>query len=141
MEERIEQIKELDGPWMESEFYSPASEESIKKFEEEKNIIIPESYRKFLNITNGASIFGGDAVFYGVGDGIEFEVNYDFSQGKVPSQLLILGFYNSRHICFDNRNSSYIFYEYEEYDNIEDECMNFENIEEVLDYIIDIASN
>lgn len=139
MQKKIEKIKELAGPWMESIFYSPVSDQQIKDFEMKKNIEIPKSYKEFLNNTNGAKIFGGDAFFYGIGDSIDFEVNYDFSEGKVPKQLLIVGFYRSRHVCYDYRYKSFIFYEYEEYDEIEEECMSFSTFDEVLDYIIDIA--
>lgn len=41
MQKRIEQIKNINDSWMESELYSPASDERIKKFEDEKNILIP----------------------------------------------------------------------------------------------------
>lgn len=77
---------------------------------------------------------------YSVNMNDKFRINYDFSDGSVPDELLILGFYNSQHICFDKRYGSFIFYEYEDYDDIKEECLMFSDFYEVMDYIIDIAT-
>ena len=102
---------------------------------------IPESYKEFLRHSNGAKLFGGDVYLYNVNLDDEYKINYDFSEGNVPQELLIVGFYNSRHICYDSRDNSFIFYEYEEYDDIIDECVHFSDFYGVLDYMIDIAIN
>lgn len=141
MKERIEKIKSLNGSWMESNFFPPANEEDITKFEKYNDVTIPESYKEFLLLTNGAEIFGGDAYFYGVCGEIEHYINYDFTEGQVPEQLLILGFYNDEHICYDFHDNIFVFYNDEGYDNIKEECTIFSDFGEVLDYIIDIAEN
>lgn len=139
MKERIEKIKSLSGPWMESVFYSPANEDDISVFEKSNDIIIPESYKEFLMLTNGAILFGGDAFLYGVGGDIKYYVNYDLTDGQVPKQLLILGYYHDRHICYNSHDDIFIFYREEEYERIKEECVIFNDFGEVLDYAIDIA--
>ena len=139
MKERIERIKALQDAWMQSEFASPASDSQIETFEKTANVVIPESYKDFLRLSNGAELFGGDCQLYSVDMNDKFRINYDLSDGSVPDELLILGFYNSQHICFDKRYDSFIFYEYEDYDDIKEECLMFSNFYEVMDYIIDIA--
>lgn len=141
MKERIERIKAIQDNWMQSEFSSPATASQIETFEKTANVIIPESYKDFLKLSNGAELFGGDCHLYSVNVDDEFRINYDYSDGNVPEELLIFGFYNSKHLCFDARYESFIFYEYEDYDNISEECLMFSDFYEVLDYIIDIAEN
>ena len=141
MQERIEQIKNIDGDWMLSDFNPPATDAEITTFEKEMHTIIPESYKAFLRISNGAELLGGDCYLYSVKPDDNFRINYDFSDGNVPKELIIIGFYNSSHICYDTRYNSFFFYEYEDYDSIKEECLEFSDFYEVLDYIIDIASN
>ena len=141
MEERIEQIKNIDGDWMRSDFYSPATDPEIAAFEKEMNIVIPESYKAFLRLSNGAELFGGDCFLYSADLNAQHKIGYDFSEGKVPKELLIVGFYNSCHICYDARYSTFFLYEYEDYDSIKEECSEFSDFYEFLDYIIDIAIN
>ncbi len=140
MKERIEHIKAVQDNWMQSEFASPATYSQIEAFEKTANVIIPESYKVFLRLSNGAELFGGDCQLYSADMNVKFRINYDFSDGSVPDELLILGFYNSQHICFDKRYDSFIFYEYEDYDDISEECLMFSDFYEVLDYITDIAT-
>ena len=141
MKERIEKIKSLAKPFMKSTFYSTANEEDILAFEKSNDIIIPESYKEFLMLTNGAILLGGDAFLYGVSGGVKYHVNYDFTGGQVPKQLLILGYYRDRHICYDYRDDIFVFFREEEYERIKEECMIFNDFCEVLDYAIDIAEN
>jgi hypothetical protein len=143
MVERIEQIKKINGPWMQSEFFSPAANSEISDYEKSMQIVIPESYKAFLRLSNGARLFGGDCFLYSIDLNDQFKINYDFSNGLVPKDLLILGFYNSSHICYDTRYDLFFFYEYEDYDydSLKEEGMAFSNFYEVLDYMIDIASN
>lgn len=131
----IETIKSINGDWQRSIFHEPVSEADIARFEKENNIKIPDSYKEFLLLSNGAELFGGDIFLYGVGDA-KFPVNYDFSEGKVPKELTILGFYNSSHICY--YHNSFILYEYEEVWEIERECVDFKTFHELLEYLIDI---
>lgn len=58
----------------------------------------------------------------------------------MPKELLIVGFYHSCHICYDARYDSFFFYEYEGYDDIKEECSEFSDFYEVLDYMTDIAA-
>lgn len=141
MEERINTLKNLTADWMNSEFNPPATASQIEEFERKEGLVIPESYKEFLLLSNGAKLLGGDCYLYSVNSNDKFKVNYDLSDGNVPKELLIIGFYNSRQICFDSRYNSYIFYEYEDYDTIKDECVDFLDFKELLDYLIDIATN
>lgn len=74
------------------------------------DVRIPESYKKFLRYSNGAKLFGGGTYLYGVDFDDKFRINYDFSEGEVPNELLLIGFDNSRHICYDLRYNSFILY-------------------------------
>ena len=139
MKERIEKIKSLSGTWMESYFFPPASDSDISEYEKDNNIIIPESYKEFLLLSNGARIFGSDICLYGVGGDIKYYVNYDFTDGLVPKQLLILGYYNDSHICYDSHDDIFVFYREEEYEHIKEECVIFNDFGEVLDFAIDIV--
>lgn len=109
MNEKIEKIKSLSGAWMDSYFFPPASDNDISEYEKKNNIIIPESYKKFLLLTNGARIFGSDIYLYGVSGEIKYYLNFDFTEDQIPNQLLILGYYNDKHICYDYRDDIYIF--------------------------------
>ncbi len=140
MKEGIERLKSIQDDWQSSEFNPPATETQIAEFEENTGISIPNSYKDFLRLSNGAELSGGDCQLYSVNMNDKFRINYDFSDGSVPDELLILGFYNSQHICFDKRYGSFIFYEYEDYDDIKEECLMFSDFYEVMDYIIDIAT-
>lgn len=141
MKERIKRLKSIQDDWQSSEFNPPATETQIAEFEENTGISIPNSYKDFLRLSNGAELSGGDCQLYSVDMNDKFRINYDFSEGSVPEGLLILGFYNSQHICFDKRYESFIFYEYEDYNDISEECLMFSDFYEVMDYIIDIAEN
>lgn len=141
MKSRIEIIKGITDHWMKSEFNQPASESQIEEFEKNEDVRIPESYKEFLRNSNGAKLFGGDTYLYGVDFDDEFRINYDFTEVEVPKELLIVGFDNSRHICYDSRYDSFILYEYEDYDEIEGECVKFSDFYELLDYLIDIAKS
>ena len=55
MLKRVVQIKKLDADWMHSEFYPAASDAEIADFEQRMQIAIPESYKAFLRIANGAA--------------------------------------------------------------------------------------
>jgi len=141
MKKRIKIINNITDAWMNSEFFSSATDLQISEFEKKMKVKIPESYKEFLRHSNGAKLFGGDVYLYNVNLDNEYKINYDFSEGNVPQELLIVGFYNSRHICYDSRDNTFIFYEYEEYDDIIDECVHFSDFYGVLDYMIDIAIN
>jgi len=141
MKDRIEKIKSLSEPFMKSIFYTPANEKNILDFEKSNNIAIPKPYKEFLRLTNGAILFGGDAFLYGVSGDIKYHVNHDFTEGQIPKQLLILGYYRDRHICYDYRYDIFVFYKEEEYEHIKEECMIFDDFGEVLDYAIDIAES
>lgn len=141
MQERIEKIKNIVENWMQSDFHTPATDSEISEFEVKMKVKIPESYKEFLRCSNGAILLGGDAFLYGVSRGVKYHVNYDFTGGQVPKQLLILGYYRDRHICYDYRDDIFVFYREEEYERIKEECMIFNDFCEVLDYAIDIAIN
>ncbi|MCR5806927.1 MAG: SMI1/KNR4 family protein [Oscillospiraceae bacterium] len=140
MEKRIEIIKGIVDDWMNSEFSAPATDAMIDEFERKMDIVIPASYRDFLILSNGARLFGGDCFLYSVNMDDTYRVNFDFSEGQVPKELLIVGFYHSSHICYDKRYDRFYFYEYEDYDAVKEECSEFSDLCEVLDYIIDIAT-
>ena len=143
MKNRIEKIKSLSGSWMESYFYPPASESDISEYEKNKNIVIPKSYKELLLLTNGARIFGADICLYGVSGDIKYYVNYDVTDELVPKEfpkeLLILGYYNDKHICYDCRDDIYVLYRDEKYERIKEECVIFNDFGEVLDFAIDVA--
>ena len=139
MKSRIEKIKSLSGSWMESYFFPPASESEISEYEKSNNIIIPKSYKEFLMLTNGARIFGSDMCLYGVSGDINHYLNYDFTDGSVPEELLILGDYNDTHICYDNHDDIYVLYRDEKYECIKEECVIFDDFCEVLDFAIDVV--
>ena len=140
MKDRIEKIKGINEDFMQSTFYEPSSEDEIILFEEKMGISIPESYREFLKLSDGAEIFSS-GMLYGVKDDANFKINYDMTNGEIPKELIIIGYWNDKHICYDDRYDTYIFFEYEDYENIEEECVDFNDIEELLDYMIDIATN
>ncbi len=141
MKDCIEIIKRIQEDWNYSEFFPPASETAVSEFEKKNNIMIPDSYKEFLYLSNGAHLFGGDIYLYNVNLDEKFRINYDFSEGNVPKELLILGYYRSSHICYDSRYNSFILYDYEEYDDIKEECIVFSDFHEMLNYFIDIAIN
>ncbi|MBQ4487387.1 MAG: SMI1/KNR4 family protein [Oscillospiraceae bacterium] len=49
MEKRIEIIKGIVDDWMSSEFGAPVTDAMIDEFERKMDIVIPASYRDFLN--------------------------------------------------------------------------------------------
>ena len=141
MQERIDRIKKIKDDWMQSELSPPATDAEISGFETTMQITIPESYKAFLRLSNGAVLFGGDCCLYSVNPHDELMINYDLSDGKVPEELMIVGFYHSQHICYDAGENAFFFYEYEDYNSIKEECLAFADFYKVLDYIIDIAAD
>lgn len=93
MKDCIEFIKGIQKDWNRSEFFPPASKTAVSEFEKKDNIMIPHSYKEFLYLSNGAHLFGGDIYLYSVNLDEKFKINYDFSEGNVPKELLILGYY------------------------------------------------
>ena len=138
MKDIIERIKRIQDDFMRSEFHDPASESDIAAFERENGIVIPQSYRDFLLLSDGAELFGGDAFLYGVKNA-RFKIGEDYTEGMVPKEFMILGFYHSRHVCFLPQKNCFIFYEYEEPDEIESECLHFDSFYDIMEYFIDIA--
>ena len=67
-----------------------------------------------------------------------FKIGYDFSEGKVPKDFLILGFNDSQHICFMPERNKFLFYEYEAPDEIDYECLWFDSFYDVMEYLIDV---
>ena len=110
MQKFIDEIKLIQDDWMCSEFHEPASESDIAAFERENGIVIPQSYKDFLVL----------------------------SDGMVPKDFLILGFHGSQHICFMPERNKFLFYEYETPDEIESECLWFDSFYDVMEYLIDV---
>ena len=90
MQKYIEILKHIDEDFNRSVFFPPAQKEEIHQFETNSRIRIPESYKKFLLLSNGAILSGGDIRLYGI-DSSEFPIGYDFSENAVPKELIILG--------------------------------------------------
>ena len=131
----IEMLKKIKGAFQESEFFPPASVEKIDKYAQEKNIYIPQSYKELLIHTNGCELFGRYAILYGINNFPKPSIGYDFSNGLVPKEYLILGFMNSKHICYSKKKDAFFFFEYEE------PSQYYNDFSEILDYIIDICTN
>ncbi len=135
MQEYFYQLKEIDEDFKKSEFFPSATDEQINNFEKEQNIQIPESYKQWLRLSNGGYLFGGYVHLYGIENHPQPSVGNDFSAGKVPKEYQILGYMESEHICFNQENKKFFFYEYSK------QSADFENFNAILDYIIDICSN
>lgn len=139
MQKFIDEIKLIQDDWMCSEFHEPASESEIAAFERENGIVIPQSYKDFLVLSDGGELFGavGNVWLYGV-KATRFKIGDDFSDGMVPKDFLILGFHDSQHICFMPERNKFLFYEYETPDEIESECLWFDSFYDVMEYLIDV---
>ena len=139
MKKIIERIKRIQDNWMRSEFHEPAAESDISAFEHDNNISIPPSYKDFLLLSDGGELFGavGNVWLYGV-KATRFKIGDDFSEGMVPKDFLILGFWDSRHICFMPERNKFLFYEYETPDEIDCECLWFDSFYDVMEYLIDV---
>ena len=142
MQRFIDQIKPIQEDFMRSTFHEPATESDIAEFEREHGISIPQSYKDFLVLSDGGELFGavGNVWLYGV-KATNFKIGYDFSEGKVPKDFLILGFHDSQHICFMPERNKFLFYEYEAPDEIDYECLWFDSFYDVMEYLIDIHTN
>ncbi len=140
MQEYIDTIRQIKGDFCRSVFESPASDSEIAAFSQSHHIQIPPSYQAFLRISNGASLFGGNAALYGVGSA-KYLIGYDFSENGIPDAFLPIGYKDSAHICYETAKNRFLFYEYEDLDEIESECIFFDDFEEILAYLIDIYTS
>jgi len=140
MQKYINILKQIDEDFNRSEFYPPAQKEDILRFEKTKGIKIPESYKKFLSLSNGTSLSAGSIKLYGVGSS-GFQIGYDFSEHSVPKELIIIGYKDSEHICYYPEKNIFLFYEYQNLEEIEEECISFEDFDEVLEYLADILTS
>ena len=141
MQEYFEQLKEIDEDFKRSEFFPSATDEQINNFEKEHNIQIPESYKQWLHLSNGGYLFCGGTHLYGVYNNPEPSIGNDFSNGMVPKEYLIIGYFGAEHICYNGESHKFFFYEYEDPSNVLDECDHFDDFRQVLEYIIDIGTN
>ena len=93
MEERIEFIKEyIDCPWHNTIYNLPATDSQIEEFEKAENVIIPDDYKEFLKITNGALLFDGALRLYSVNRDEKYKIDYNYlGEGKIEKELLIVG--------------------------------------------------
>lgn len=140
IKEYYDEIKKIDGDWEISEFFQPATKEQIFRFEQEKGIKIPDSYKEWLFLSNGAHLFGRTTYLYGVDVSTDFTIGYDFSKGMVPEEYIILGFFGTKHICYSQKINNFFFYEYQNPLNVPNECLLFDRFNDVLEYIIDIET-
>ncbi|MBR1555547.1 MAG: SMI1/KNR4 family protein [Oscillospiraceae bacterium] len=140
MQKYIDILKQIDEDFNRSEFFPPARKEDILRFEKTKGIKIPESYKKFLALSDGASLSGGSINLYGVNSS-GFQIGYDFSEHSVPKELIIIGYKDSEHICYYPEKNIFLFYEYQDLEGIEEECISFQDFDEVLEYLADILTS
>lgn len=98
LKEIIEKLKAIDAPFCGATFYPPATDEEISAFEEEHNLTIPESYKKWLRLTNGARLEGGTITMFGVNtpklcsvnETIFYDNNGNILEDKEQSDYIIL---------------------------------------------------
>jgi len=102
--EYYEIFKSIHGDWKNSEFFPPVSDERINKFETEKNISIPESYKEWLRISNGGLLFGRAVQLYGIDNHPQPEIKYGSLLSLIPQEYLVLGSFNTPHICYSQEN-------------------------------------
>lgn len=67
-----------------SVFNEPATEDEIKRYDENNNIVLPEDYKKFLRFSNGAKIMENCMTIYGLG-------RCGFSDEMVPENYFVIG--------------------------------------------------
>lgn len=114
-------------------FYKPNSEETIIKFVEETGLHIPESYKDFLMLNDGAILFNDISEYAnGAWDIFGLEDILDFIDKKVaPDNLYVIAKYDSILIYIDSSRvkagrEDYIFVGSEYVPDAEDIVMNFE---------------
>lgn len=98
LKEIIEKLKAIDEPFRGATFYPPATDEEISTFEAEHNLTIPESYKKWLKLTNGARLEGGIITMFGVNtpkissvnDTIFYDNNGNILENEDESDYIIL---------------------------------------------------
>lgn len=137
MEERIEFIKEyIDCPWHNTIYNLPATDSQIEEFEKAENVIIPDDYKEFLKITNGALLFDGALRLYSVNRDEKYKIDYNYlGEGKIEKELLIVGIHLIYPLCYDSWRKKYLFYDDFEYRF--DESYYYSDIYEVIDDFID----
>lgn len=66
-------------------FNSPASEDTLKKFETCTNCILPNDYKEFLKNSNGLLFFeSADFIFYDINEIIQFKKSNNFKEEIYP---------------------------------------------------------
>ncbi len=135
LQEYYEQLKGIDEDFKRAEFFPPVSYEQIEHFEKENNMQIPESYKNWLFLSNGGYLIGGSVQLFGIYNDPEPYVGYDYTKGLVPKEYLILGSFESDVICFDKKSMKYFFYRYS------DKSVDYDDFNEILDFIIDVCTN
>jgi len=142
LDEYYEILKAIDTDWKRSIFYPPLTDEQINKFELEKNIFVPESYKEWLRISNGSWLFGSSGQLYGINNLPKIaSIKYGSLLSHIPHEYLVLGYFHTPHICYSQENGTFFFYEYEDPTTVFEECEQFDSFAGILDYILDICTN
>lgn len=96
----FDQLLEIIKGSLRNLLFDPATEEEIKQLEIETGIKLPPSYRKFLNLTDGAVLYESEEL-YGTKDA-EDEVQIGISRVRssildLPKHLIPFHFSNTHH--------------------------------------------
>jgi len=136
------------------------SDKELQKLEDKNNIIIPDSYRKFLLEDSGGQpqqnnfykeletggIFNFDIdAFLGISDNLSFDLfhTYNIMLGVVPSEVLVIaddGVGNKICIGMADEVLGKIYIWWAENENSENEKPNLESIEMVADSFSEFTS-
>lgn len=139
VQQYLDVLSGITADFQRCEFRGPASAEAVAAFEQETGLHIPVSYREFLLLANGGTLSGGSTELYGVGN-VPHAVGFDLTGGMIPDTLLPLGFFDAKHICWDKQRGVFLFYEYEAPEEIDAECVMFDDFNELLGYLTDILT-
>lgn len=151
LKEIIEKLKAIDEPFRGATFYPPATDEEIRAFEAEHNLTIPESYKKWLRLTNGARLEGGIVLMYGVDTPKLPSVNeasifYDNSgnilEDKEKSDYIILAEWSSfSFIGCRKDNGKLVFLSYSDLSNGTPELKTYDELSDLLEFWLEFPED
>lgn len=135
----LDKIKEMTK---DMEYNKPSTKEELEKIEKEFNIVLPEDYKNFMLLTNGAEGPIGEYGYLAIFD--TEEVKWYNTEGPLkehfPELFFIASIRGGYVYALDTRKESMKYVRVDDfatqYDEVEEVCDTFERLIEI-EYLID----
>ena len=125
-------------------FYNAATEQEIKKLEDDLQTKLPESYKEFLEFSNGARLCNLQALFLSTSEIIDNLEEYQDEDEEFPDDYIIIAdlIGDGEVLCFSKKTGKFIsFYEddEEEYETLNEALVDIvKMVRDVAEEIVEL---